>query len=118
MTFINHLSHDLHTQSVNQRRWLCVDVLSPIRRWLNQLEVSNAAIAHAICRWIPAQCPFARTIYWQGRTVLVIPPLCKLNPLYEELIELRFRALSYLAHQPHSDIFIGRTVNAETEKSC
>jgi hypothetical protein len=35
-----------------------------------------------------------------------IPPLCKLNPLYNEVVYLRFRALSFL-----SDI-CGEDVNA------
>ncbi len=122
MTFMNNLSNDQRTQLVNPlvnpHRWLCIDLLSPMRRWLAQFEISNATIAQSICQWIPAQCPFARTISWQGRTVLVIPPLCKLNPLYDELIGLRFRALSYLANQPHQDIYIGRKINAETAKSC
>lgn len=88
----------------HQPRELSVDVLSPLRRWLNQVEIANAAIAESICHWIPAQCPFARKIAWQGRTLLEIPPLCKLNPLYEELIGLRFRALCYLADQPTTDV--------------
>ncbi|MDY7024694.1 MAG: Mo-dependent nitrogenase C-terminal domain-containing protein, partial [Cyanobacteriota bacterium] len=33
-----------------------------------------------------------------------IPPLCKLNPVYDELISLRFRALCYLADECGEDI--------------
>ncbi|MCS6815305.1 MAG: Mo-dependent nitrogenase C-terminal domain-containing protein, partial [Cyanobacteria bacterium] len=72
----------------------------------------------SICQWIPAQCPFARTISWQGRTLLVIPPLCKLNPFYDELMGLRFRALSYLAEQSCADAYMGGQINAEPAKSC
>ena len=53
---------------------------------------------------IPTQCPFERDISLFGRTIVSIPPLCKLNPLYEELIGLRFRALCYLADDCGEDI--------------
>ena len=75
-----------------------------IRQWLNNLEIQNVALAHFICRMIPTQCPFERDICFFGRTILHIPPLCKLNPLYEELIGLRFRALCYLADDCGEDV--------------
>lgn len=71
--------------------------LHSIRQWLNGLEICNDAFARLICRLIPAQCPFERDIYLLGRKVGYIPPLCKFNPFYEELVSLRFRALCYLA---------------------
>ena len=75
------------------------DLLYPIRRWLSQLQIQTPARANFLCRLIPAQCPFAKTIVIAGRKVAEIPPLCKLNPLYNELMELRFRALCYLADE-------------------
>jgi len=78
--------------------------LYPIRQWLNNLEINNVALAHFICRMIPTQCPFERDISLFGRTIVSIPPLCKLNPLYEELIGLRFRALCYLADDCGEDV--------------
>lgn len=105
MTVMNNLSSYQHIQPVDQRCQLSIDVFSPMRCWLNQLEIHNVMLARFICRLIPAQCPFARTISWKGSTVIVIPPLCKLNPLYEELIGLRFRALCYLADQCREDIY-------------
>ncbi len=78
--------------------------LNPIRNWLQELEIQNPQLAHFICRMIPAQCPFERTIALFGRTFLQIPPLCKLNPLYEEVVGLRFRALCYLADECNEDI--------------
>jgi hypothetical protein len=80
------------------------DRLQPIRRWLNGLEIDNAALAHLICQIIPAQCPFAREIRLRDRTLFRIPPLCKLNPLYEEVVSLRFRALCYLASECNQDV--------------
>lgn len=78
--------------------------LSPLRRWLEQMEIRDGAIAHAICRLIPAQCPFERDIYFFDRKVAHIPPLCKLNPFYEEVVGLRFRALCYLADECGEDV--------------
>lgn len=78
--------------------------LYPIREWLNRLEIKNAALAHLICRIVPVQCPFERDICFFGRTLVHIPPLCKLNPLYEEVTGLRFRALCYLADECGEDI--------------
>lgn len=86
----------------SQMLWF--DGLYPIREWLNNLDIQNIALAHFICRMIPTQCPFERDISLFGRTILSIPPLCKLNPLYEELISLRFRALCYLADDCGEDV--------------
>ncbi|MEB3214408.1 MAG: Mo-dependent nitrogenase C-terminal domain-containing protein [Leptolyngbyaceae bacterium] len=80
------------------------DGLSPIRRWLNSLEVRHVALAHLICRIVPVQCPFERDICLFDRTLVHIPPLCKLNPLYDEVVGLRFRALCYLADECGEDI--------------
>lgn len=78
--------------------------LYPIREWLNKLEINNPALAHFICRIVPVQCPFERDICFFGRTLIHIPPLCKLNPLYEEVTGLRFRALCYLADECGEDV--------------
>lgn len=78
--------------------------LKPIREWLDELEVSDRKMAQTIASVIPAQCPFERTVKLFNRTVLYIPPLCKLNPFYEELVGLRFRSLCYLADECGEDI--------------
>ncbi|MDX2240521.1 MAG: Mo-dependent nitrogenase C-terminal domain-containing protein [Leptolyngbyaceae cyanobacterium bins.302] len=78
--------------------------LKPIRQWLDGLEVCDRKMAQTLASVIPAQCPFERTVKLFGRTVLYIPPLCKLNPFYEELVGLRFRALCYLADECGEDI--------------
>ena len=77
--------------------------LQPVRHWLETLEVQNSTLAHFFCKHIPAQCPFARDIQLQGYT-LHIPPLCKLNPFYNQLMLLRWRSLSYLAEVCGEDI--------------
>lgn len=89
------------TQNISNHRPF--KALNPMRHWLNQLKIDNAKIAHLICQVIPTQCPFERKISLFGYTIH-IPPLCKLNPLYEELIGLRFRALCYLADECQEDI--------------
>lgn len=80
------------------------DYLSTLRQWLNNLEIRHQSLAHLLCRIIPVQCPFERDIYVLGWKVCHIPPLCKLNPLYEEVAALRFRALCYLADECGQDI--------------
>lgn len=80
------------------------DPLQPLRQWLDKVEVHNPQLAHRLCKMIPAQCPFERDVKLFGRTLFHIPPMCKLNPLYEEVVGLRFRALCYLADECGEDI--------------
>lgn len=77
---------------------------NPIRQYLRELEIRNAALAHFICRMIPSQCPFERNFSLFGRISVQIPPLCQLNPLYEEIVGLRFRALCYLADECNENV--------------
>jgi hypothetical protein len=44
---------------------------------------------------IPASCPFARDLTLFG-LVFHIPPLCKYNPFYDDLMKLRFDSLEFL----------------------
>lgn len=81
-----------------------LDLLHPVRDWLDELEIHDPQVARFLCKLIPAQCPFERDINLFGRKVVHIPPLCKLNPLYEQLVGLRFRALSYLADDRGEDV--------------
>ncbi|MGK7883788.1 MAG: Mo-dependent nitrogenase C-terminal domain-containing protein [Crocosphaera sp.] len=74
-----------------------LDPLFPLKRWLDHLEINDRFFAHFICRVIPCSCPFERTITVLGHELFHIPPLCKLNPFYHEVVALRLRALSYLA---------------------
>lgn len=80
------------------------DLLQPLRNWLDNVAVNTPEMAHLLCQLIPAQCPFERDVKLFGKVLFHIPPMCKLNPLYEELVGLRFRALCYLADQCHEDI--------------
>jgi tellurite resistance protein len=80
------------------------DVLQPVRVWLDGMEVHDPRVARFICKMIPAQCPFERDVVLFGRKIVHIPPMCKLNPLYEQLVGLRFRALSYLADDVGEDV--------------
>jgi hypothetical protein len=80
------------------------DLWHPLRQWLNNIKIKDPQLAHHLCYLIPAQCPFERDLKLLGRTLFHIPPLCKLNPLYEEVVMLRFRALCYLADECGEDI--------------
>lgn len=79
-------------------------LLHRAKNWLEALKFSTPEEARLICKLIPAQCPFEREFYLFGRRILRIPPLCKLNPFYEEFVGLRFRALCYLADECGEDI--------------
>ncbi|EHC11605.1 Mo-dependent nitrogenase C-terminal domain-containing protein [Fischerella thermalis] len=81
-----------------------LDILQPLRRWLDHVKVSDRQFAHRLCHLIPAQCPFERDVKLFGKTLFHIPPMCKLNPLYEEVMSLRFRALCYLADECGEDV--------------
>ncbi|NJK37129.1 MAG: nitrogenase [Oscillatoriales cyanobacterium RM2_1_1] len=81
-----------------------VSPLRPLKQWVEHVQIKSPRVAHLICRVIPAQCPFARVIQFRSRILFQIPPLCQINPLYEELMGLRFRALCYLADECGQDI--------------
>jgi len=79
-------------------------LLHPVKEWLDEMKIKDARLARFLCKMIPAQCPFARDIKLFGHKVVHIPPMCKINPLYDQLVGLRFRSLSYLADECHEDI--------------
>lgn len=97
---------ELNNQPKSQKRLIKskFDFLKPIRKWLDTLEINNRELAHFIAKLIPANCPFERDIVFFGRKMAHIPPLCKINPLYEQFVGLRFRALCYLVDQCGEDI--------------
>ena len=80
------------------------ELLQPVKEWLDGMDVKDPRLARFVCKMIPSQCPFERDINLFGRTIAHIPPLCKLNPLYEQFVGLRFRSLSYLADDCGEDV--------------
>jgi hypothetical protein len=80
------------------------DALTPLRHWLDGLDIQDPRVARFLCKMIPSQCPFERDVTLFGRKIVHIPPLCKINPLYEQMVGLRFRALSYLADDCGEDV--------------
>ncbi len=79
-------------------------ILHPIRQRLESIQVRDAQFARVICKLIPSQCPFERDIQIFGKTLFHIPPLCKLNPFYEQFVGLRFQALCFLADVCGEDV--------------
>ena len=79
-------------------------VLNPMREWLDHLDIHDPRLARFLCKMIPPQCPFERDVVLFGHKLVHIPPMCKVNPLYEQLMGLRFRALSYLADDCQEDV--------------
>ncbi|MEL6928093.1 MAG: Mo-dependent nitrogenase C-terminal domain-containing protein [Cyanobacteria bacterium J06600_6] len=115
MNLVQHTFETLHLrfwwtrlqqvlQSIVGHQKSKIDLLFPMRQWLDNMNVDNRAFAHRLCKMIPSQCPFEREVKVLGRTLLKIPPMCKLNPLYDEVIALRFRAMCYLADNCGEDI--------------
>ncbi|MEH2137613.1 Mo-dependent nitrogenase C-terminal domain-containing protein [Nostoc sp.] len=82
----------------------CWDILRPLRQRVENIQVSDRQLAHRLCKLIPSQCPFERDVKVFGKTLFHIPPMCKLNPLYDEVVGLRFRALCYLADECGEDV--------------
>ncbi len=81
-----------------------IDPLKPARDWLDQLSVDDPRLARFVCKLVPSQCPFERDVTLFRNKVVHIPPMCKINPLYDQLVGLRFRALTYLADDCGEDI--------------
>lgn len=80
------------------------DLLHPLKHWLDGMNIHDPRLAKFICKMVPPQCPFERDVTLFGHKIVHIPPLCKLNPLYDQLVGMRFRALSYLADECKEDI--------------
>jgi hypothetical protein len=96
--------HSHHHPTFEKKQRSHVDILYPLRRFVDNIQVRNSRFAHLLATVIPCCCPFERDVNLFGRTLFHIPPLCKLNPLYDEVVALRFRALSYLADDCGEDI--------------
>jgi tellurite resistance protein len=79
-------------------------VLKPVQKWLDGLEIHDPRLARFLCKMIPPQCPFERDVVMFGQKMVHIPAMCKINPLYEQLVGLRFRALSFLADECKEDV--------------
>ena len=103
-SWINNISHGKKSVFSTPAQRNKIDLLLPFRNWLNNFKISDPTLAHKLCETIPTQCPFARTVKIFNCKLFTIPPLCKLNPLYDEVIGLRFRALCYLADECGEDI--------------
>jgi hypothetical protein len=101
---MKNFASNLNSALTKIRSCFSLDLLRPLRQWISQLHIETPKRAHKVAGLIPAQCPFERDIFVFGHLVAHFPPLCKLNPLYNELVELRFRALCYLADECGEDI--------------
>lgn len=100
MSSITSISH----QAAQANHNYLDKLLQPIREYLDSVEINNQKMAHLLCQSIPAQCPFERDVKLFGHLLFHIPAMCKLNPLYDQFIGLRFRALTFLADVCGEDI--------------
>ncbi|OYQ65399.1 nitrogenase [Pseudanabaena sp. SR411] len=92
---INDLRKNLEATSHHEEHH--PNVLEPVKEWLDHMDIHDSRLANLICKVIPAQCPFERDVVLFGRKIMHIPAMCEINPLYDQLVGLRFRSLSYLA---------------------
>lgn len=81
-----------------------IGLRSLVCQWFDAIEVHDPKVARLLCKMIPASCPFEREIKLFDHTLFHIPPLCKLNPLYEQMVGLRLKALSYIADESGEDV--------------
>lgn len=91
-----HSSTPMQPSPQNARVWLAALRQMALKHWLDQWDPVDPHVAAFIVSLIPAQCPFERDIVLFGRKLVHIPPMCKLNPLYDQLVGLRFRCLGHL----------------------
>ena len=91
-------------EETNQEENPSPDLLKPVKNWLDGMDVKDPRLARFVCKMVPSQCPFERDIVLFGQKIVHIPPMCKLNPLYEQLVGLRFRSLSFLADECQEDV--------------
>lgn len=92
------------TTLIQNRKQKFKNPLQLLQQQIDRVQIKEEQTARRIIQLIPAQCPFAREIKMFGRVVIRIPALCKFNPLYEQLIGLRFRALCFLADSCNEDV--------------
>lgn len=92
---INDLRQNLEAASHHDEHH--PSVLEPVKEWLDHMDIHDSRLANLICKIVPAQCPFERDIVLFGKKIMHIPAMCEINPLYDQLVGLRFRSLSYLA---------------------
>jgi len=95
VTAINELRIKLESASHHEEHH--PDLLEPVKEWLDHMDIHDSRLANLICKVVPAQCPFERDVVLFGRKIMHIPAMCEINPLYDQLVGLRFRSLSYLA---------------------
>ncbi len=94
MSFL-HLSFHRSTPAIRP--------LAPLRTWINEFDVRNVWVAQWICHLIPNTCSAGYDLDLFGQTWLHLPSPCELNPLTEELIDLRFRAADFLYEQANPE---------------
>jgi tellurite resistance protein len=95
ITAINELRIKLEANSGKDEHH--PDLLEPVKEWLDHMDIHDSRLANLICKVVPAQCPFERDVVLFGHKIMHIPAMCEINPLYDQLVGLRFRSLSYLA---------------------
>ncbi|NJK71325.1 MAG: nitrogenase [Thermales bacterium] len=82
-----------------------VFLFTPVNYVLENFPIRSVWWARLICKLIPSHCPFEREVKLMGKQ-LHIPPLCKLNPVYNGLVTLKFHSLELLERNDTTRICI------------
>ena len=69
---------------------------APLKQWLDSLDLGDEMIFSFVVQLFPSQCPFERDfIFLVACWSLSFPPMCKIHPLFEQLVALRFRCICH-----------------------
>ena len=71
--------------------------LDPLKHWLNGLDPGDERISSFIAHLIPFLDPFGCDIDLFAHKLVQIPVMCKINPLFEQFLAVRFRCLGHLS---------------------
>ncbi len=71
-----------------------LDVLRPLRQWLNPVEIRNPTQAHLFGRHIPVQRPWEPKVRVGRWLCFNVPPRGQFNPLYGACIAFAIPRLS------------------------
>ncbi len=77
--------------------------ISFLKTQIDRVQITRPSQARWLCTLLPSSCPFERDFTLCGRS-FHSPALCKFNPLFPQLMFLRYRALTYLADVCGEDV--------------
>lgn len=86
-----------------------------VRVSINSASAFSEADALFIVGFIPSTCPFERDVYLYKLKLFHIPPICKINPYYKEIVNLKLRAIDSLLLDHNYELINGKFTSPEIE---